>query len=298
MTPDTVTLEPVTLEPVTPEPVTPEPVTPETASAEQAALVVQSLRTGRVLLARLRHHGMAEDCTWVFPPDLLPDHDELDDIPVVHAPVPAPLLAHWIRRQGDVTPPRTQRRSRSQFANNPAGPSGSALSTDLHPAFLPASENVRDHAGSAARSSAGSTASPTAGTDSGVAVENRSGVTLSTADPAPAVETSQAPTTRPQSLINQIPVRQIPGGISVGHITHTSEHASDPARTPSASRAPATEQRAGGRPATGQQVAGSAVGSDTPPAAVIRRWARAHGYQVGLRGRLRADIVHAWHRAN
>ncbi len=64
-------------------------------------VVVRSLSAGRPVLSRLKQHGLDNDVTWVLPPDLLPDRDELDGIPIVHADVPGPLLAHWVRRQGD-----------------------------------------------------------------------------------------------------------------------------------------------------------------------------------------------------
>ncbi|ANY10640.1 hypothetical protein [Pseudonocardia sp. HH130630-07] len=64
-------------------------------------VVARSLCAGRPVLSRLRRHDLADDVTWVLPPDLLPDLDELDGVPIVHADVPSPLLAHWVRRQGD-----------------------------------------------------------------------------------------------------------------------------------------------------------------------------------------------------
>ncbi|MBN9739428.1 MULTISPECIES: hypothetical protein [unclassified Pseudonocardia] len=70
------------------------------AEADQQ-VVARSLCAGRPVLSRLRRHDLAGDVTWVLPPDLLPDLDELDGVPIVHADVPGPLLAHWVRRQGD-----------------------------------------------------------------------------------------------------------------------------------------------------------------------------------------------------
>ncbi|MBC3189497.1 hypothetical protein H7X46_00235 [Pseudonocardia sp. C8] len=64
-------------------------------------VVARSLCAGRPVLSRLKRHHLADDVTWVLPPDLLPEYDELDGVPIVHADVPGPLLAHWVRRQGD-----------------------------------------------------------------------------------------------------------------------------------------------------------------------------------------------------
>ncbi|ANY10697.1 hypothetical protein [Pseudonocardia sp. HH130630-07] len=70
-------------------------------AAEDPQVVARSLSAGRPVLTRLRQHGLTEDLTWVLPLDLAPDLDELDDVPVVHSDVPSPMLAHWVRRQGD-----------------------------------------------------------------------------------------------------------------------------------------------------------------------------------------------------
>lgn len=64
-------------------------------------VVARSLCAGRPVLSRLKQHNLADDLTWVLPPDLLPGRAELDGVPIVHADVPGPLLAHWVRRQGD-----------------------------------------------------------------------------------------------------------------------------------------------------------------------------------------------------
>ena len=64
-------------------------------------VAARSLCAGRPVLSRLKRHNLADDVTWVLPPDLLPGRDELDGVPIVHADVPGPLLAHWVRRQGD-----------------------------------------------------------------------------------------------------------------------------------------------------------------------------------------------------
>ena len=65
-------------------------------------VAARSLCAGRPVLSRLRRHNLADDVTWILPTDLLPDLHELEGVPVVHADVPGPLLAHWVRRQGDV----------------------------------------------------------------------------------------------------------------------------------------------------------------------------------------------------
>ena len=64
-------------------------------------VVARSLCAGRRVLSRLKQHNLADDVTWVLPPDLLPDLDELDGVPIVYADVPGPLLAHWVRRRAD-----------------------------------------------------------------------------------------------------------------------------------------------------------------------------------------------------
>lgn len=55
-------------------------------------VAARSLCAGRPVLSRLRRHNLADDVTWILPTDLLPDLDELEGVPVVHADVPGPLL--------------------------------------------------------------------------------------------------------------------------------------------------------------------------------------------------------------
>lgn len=43
---------------------------------------------------RLRENALADDLIWILPADLLPGVTQLYGVPVQHATVPAPVLAH------------------------------------------------------------------------------------------------------------------------------------------------------------------------------------------------------------
>jgi len=58
---------------------------------------IRALTGGVSLLHVLRTNALDRDLTWVLPPDVLPGVSQLHGLPVVHAAVPGPLLAHWVR---------------------------------------------------------------------------------------------------------------------------------------------------------------------------------------------------------
>lgn len=76
----------------------PAPAPAEPSPPSDPVAQLRELTEGAILLERIRVAGLAADLTWVLPPDVLPGVAELHGLPVVHAPVPGPLLAHWVRR--------------------------------------------------------------------------------------------------------------------------------------------------------------------------------------------------------
>jgi len=58
---------------------------------------LDSLRSGLVKMRRLQEAMLDDDLAWILPMDLLQDVTALYGVPVIHAAVPVPFLAHRIQ---------------------------------------------------------------------------------------------------------------------------------------------------------------------------------------------------------
>lgn len=58
----------------------------------------RSLSAGFVLHARFAETALADDLVWILPWEVLPRVTSLYDVPVEHAEVAEPMLAHRVRR--------------------------------------------------------------------------------------------------------------------------------------------------------------------------------------------------------